>query len=188
MSATQAAGLLGRGSKQDAEAVLRRIERSRLIEQVGGAIIQKRTEMSPLIQWKAKQSTNQPNFDAIAYELKRRRFQHGRLDSIWKATSRGFRALGFSKMQRPSRRADWDHDVGLTSTWLSLRPEIELENAHWILEDDFRDYGIEMTCKPDALIERANCTPEYIEYGGAYSAETLRNKFESWRHLDWRLY
>lgn len=97
--------------------------------------------------------------------------------------------MGLSKTtKRPARRSDWEHDLGLTATWLHLREEIKVNNQTWVLEDDFDDEIANAVCKPDAIIISADGYTEFIEYGGCYSAETLRNKFESWSHLDWRLY
>ncbi len=188
ISTTQATELLGKTNRRRTQAVLHRMEAASLVERVGGALMPKRTSMAPLIQWRAGETTQEPNFESIAYKLKKRRFRNGSLDSIWRATATGFRAMRLPKTTRPARRGDWEHDVGLTQTWLCLRQELLSENNRWTLEDDFVPESLDSTCKPDAIIESADGQVEYIEYGGCYSANTLRKKFDSWFHLDWRLF
>lgn len=188
ISTAQAGELLDTRDKKITKAWLRRLETEGLIERVGGALLPKQTFLVPLLHWRASQVTPEPNFDSIAYKLKQRRFQISSLDSIWRATPRGFAAMELPRTKRPARRSNWEHDLGLTQTWICLRHEIETENACWTLEDDFNQESMEASCKPDAFIEAADGQLEYIEYGGCYSADTLRKKFESWYHLDWRLF
>lgn len=188
MTTSQAMELLGSKNRRSTQALLCRMEKASLIERVGGCMMPQQTTVVPLIEWLANQPEQPPNFEAIAYELKRRRFSTGPLDSIWRATATGFRTMRLRKAKRPARRNDWEHDVGLTQTWLSLRQEIETEGTRWILEDDFNQERLESTCKPDAIIEAADGQGEYIEYGGCYSADTLRRKFDSWFYLNWRLF
>ena len=188
MTTSQGAELLGTENRRRTQALLNRMEEASLIERVGGCMMPQQTSLVPLFQWQASEPSEPPNFEAIAYELKRRRFDTGPLDSIWRATATGFRTMRLPNTKRPARRSDWEHDVGLTQAWLSLRQEIETQGTRWILEDDFNQECLDSSCKPDAIIETADGQVEYIEYGGCYSADTLRKKFDSWFYLNWRLF
>lgn len=171
-----------------AERKLKSLSIAGSVLRLGGLMVPKVNIPVPLLQHSEGQTGIEQSLDGIAYELKSRRQKRKVYESLWGATTQSQRTAGLNPKQPPSRRSDWEHDLGVTNVWLTLREEIEVGDGTWILEDHFPELLPKNICKPDALIQWADNSIELIEYGGCYSAETLETKFESWHDFKWRLY
>lgn len=186
LSSAQVSRVWFEGNGRATGRALRTLERAGPIKCIGTSVFANPEFTTPKFVWTGLDQDDVPDFNQLAYQLAVRKPAMER-GMIWTRTRKSI--LGSHKNYRPrsARRTDWEHDLAVTGIWLSMRQEFQESGAEWILEDDLVDVeDFPDVVKPDAMLRRNGAPDILIEYGGRYSAETLRRKHESWSsHCYW---
>ncbi|NOT01219.1 MAG: hypothetical protein HOP29_11390 [Phycisphaerales bacterium] len=125
---------------------------------------------APVAVWKRGEAA--PDFDALAYRLRKRWNLPPRSTPVVIASAGAGEWLGGRGGRRP-RRSEATHDLHLTAVYLKMRAEQPKRAARWISEAIIQAEGGGRDEKlPDAIIRnRAGATA--IEMGGLYTAKKL---------------
>ncbi len=133
----------------------------------------------PLANW--SRGDNQPDFSAIAWQLRRRWLKAPRVPArvLW-ATIAATHLVGGvgGRLRQPLQL---HHDLGVAEIWARRSKEPDLK---WISEDIFRCWYVRdvRTKVPDALLvnEGGNQVRRVLEYGGQYSRGRLEDFHRYW--------
>jgi hypothetical protein len=126
---------------------------------------------APLLAWTP--GDPEPDFDALAWRLRRRFNQPPVMTCLAVAGKRAANWLGGCLVRRP-RRSEVGHDIGLGGVFLKLLRDDPRRATRWQSEGAILDQRrAKGGAVPDAVIvERSGKTA--IEYGGLYPAWKLR--------------
>lgn len=168
------------GNSRAAGRALKTLERAGQIMCIGTSVFADPEFTTPKFVWTGLDQDEVPDFKKLAYQLAVRKPAMER-GTIWTRTRKSILESQGSYRPRSVRRTDWEHDLAVSGIWISMRQELLESGAQWILEDDLIDVeDFPEVLKPDAMLRSDGARDILIEYGGRYSAETLRRKHESW--------
>lgn len=180
LSSVQVSRVWFEGNSRATGRALRTLERAGQIKCIGTSVFANPEFTTPKFVWTGLDQDEVPDFNQLAYHLAVRKpaMERGK---IWTKTRKSILESQGHYRPRSVRRTDWEHDLAVTGIWISMRQELLESGASWILEDDLVDVeDFPEVLKPDAMLRRNGAPDILIEYGGRYSAETLRRKHESW--------
>ena len=127
----------------------------------------------PLLDWHPGDPT--PYFPALAWLTQSRWTSPPTRNMLATATKKAKQLMGGAVGGRPIRIREATHDCHVSALYLHFREHFPELAARWVPEDAF-DSDEHRDKRPDAIITGPE--PIFIEFGGAYPAARIRERWE----------